>query len=172
MVCSGQSNMEMPVGDWGKINNYQKEISAANFPNIRLMHLKKSASNTPEEEPELYDKEQWQECSPATILRFSAAAYFFAKNIYTRHHIPIGLIQATYGGTVAEGWVSRTSLKTMPEFTTAVHEIEMHPQSEIMQEYNSKLQHWLPVVDSRDSGYQQEQPVWAGNNVMSPSGIL
>lgn len=164
-VCSGQSNMEMPVGDWGKINNYQKEIAAADFPNIRLMHLKKSASNTPEEEPQLYDKEQWQECSPATISRFSAAAYFFAKNIYTRHHIPIGLIQATYGGTVAEGWVSKTSLKTMPEFTTAVHKIEMHSQKEIMQEYNSKLQHWLPEVDGRDSGYQQHRPVWAGNNI-------
>lgn len=164
-VCSGQSNMEMPVGDWGKINNYQKEIAAANFPNIRLMRLKKSASNTPEEEPELYDKEQWQECSPATIFRFSAAAYFFAKDIYTRHHIPIGLIQATYGGTVAEGWVSRTSLKTMPEFTTAVHEVEMHPQKEVMQEYNSKLQHWLPEADARDSGYQQDQLVWAGNSV-------
>lgn len=56
-VCSGQSNMEMPVGDWGKVNNYQKEIAAANFPDIRLMHLKKSASNTAEEEPELYNKE-------------------------------------------------------------------------------------------------------------------
>lgn len=164
-VCSGQSNMEMPVGDWGKVNNYEKEIASANFPDIRLMHLKKSASNTPEEEPELYNKEQWQPCTPATISRFSAAAYFFAKNIYARHHIPIGLIQATYGGTVAEGWVSSTSLKTMPDFTNAVHEIEMHPQKEVMQQYNSKLQYWLQNIDSRDSGYLQSNPISAGNNV-------
>ncbi|WP_018617233.1 sialate O-acetylesterase [Segetibacter koreensis] len=164
-VCSGQSNMEMPIGDWGKINNYQKEIATANFPAIRLMHLKKSASNTPEEEPELYDKEKWQKCSPATVSRFSAAAYFFAKNIYTRHHVPIGLIQATYGGTVAEAWVSGSSLKAIPEFAAGVHEIEMHPQRDLMQQYNSKLHQWLPEVDSRDSGYQQHRPVWADNNI-------
>lgn len=164
-VCSGQSNMEMPVGDWGKVNNYQKEITAANFPDIRLLHLKKSASNTAEEEPELYDKEQWQQCSPSTVSRFSAAAYFFAKNIYTRYHIPIGLIQATYGGTVAEGWVSSASLKTMPDFTNAVYDIEMHPQKEVMQQYNSKLQYWLQYVDARDSGNSHNKAVWAGNDV-------
>lgn len=164
-VCSGQSNMEMPVGEWGKVSNYQEEIAAADFPYIRLMHLKKSASNTAEEEPELYNKEQWQSCSPATISRFSAAAYFFAKNIYARHHIPIGLIQATYGGTVAEGWVSCTSLKKMPDFTSAIHEIEMHPQKEVMQQYNSKLQYWLQNLESRDSGYSQNKTIWAGNDV-------
>src|SRR5690606_27039552 len=37
--CSGQSNMEMPLAGWGKINNFQQEINAANFPNIRLLQI-------------------------------------------------------------------------------------------------------------------------------------
>ncbi len=162
-VCSGQSNMEMPVGDWGKVNNYTNEIAASNFPDIRLFHIKKSASNTPEENPELYDKEQWQECSPATIKRFSAAAYFFAKNIQTKHHIPIGLIQSTYGGTVAEAWVSSFTLQTMPDFTNAVKQIKQQSQKQLLQDYWSQLKNWLQYVEPLDSGFENKNPVWAND---------
>lgn len=159
-VCSGQSNMEMPVGNWGKVANYEQEIAGANYSNIRLMHLRKSASNTPEDEVQLYNKEQWQVCSPATIANFSAVAYFFAKNIYQKHPVAIGLIQATYGGTVAQAWVSGASLSTMSEFTKDIASIEKHPQQEVMKTYNTALQQWIQKTEPLDSGFANNEPLW------------
>ena len=65
--CSGQSNMEMPVAGWGKVMNYEQEITEANYPSIRLFQVKKNTSVIP-----LSDMEStmggWQECSSAQFL--------------------------------------------------------------------------------------------------------
>lgn len=49
-ICSGQSNMEMPLAGWGKIQNYQDEIAAADYPDMRLFQVKKVMKNTPQQE--------------------------------------------------------------------------------------------------------------------------
>lgn len=114
-LCSGQSNMEMPLDGWGKINDYEKEISNANFPKIRLFQAKRTASNQPLEDIET-TSDGWQVCSPTTISNFSATAYFFGKNLNENLNVPIGLIHTSWGGTLAEAWTSEQSLKLMTEF--------------------------------------------------------
>jgi sialate O-acetylesterase len=126
-VCSGQSNMEMPLKGWGKINDFKKEIAAANYPNIRLIKVGKTTSTQPLAEAVF--SEGWQPCSPATIAEFSAVAYFFARNIQQHHNIPIGLIQTAYSGTPAESWVSAPSLKKMPAYDSIISIVISKPGS-------------------------------------------
>lgn len=126
-LCSGQSNMEMPLEGWGKIKNYKEEIAAAIYPNIRLINVEKTTSTQPLTEATF--KNGWLLCSPKTVANFSAVAYFFARNIQQHHNIPIGLIQTAYSGTPAQSWVSGPSLKTMSAYDTLVNVIAAKPGS-------------------------------------------
>jgi sialate O-acetylesterase len=126
-VCSGQSNMEMPLEGWGKINNYKQEIAEANYPNIRLINVEKATSTQPLSEAKF--SSGWQPCSPASVSNFSAVAYFFARNIQQHHNVAIGLIQTAYSGTPAESWVSGPSLKTMPAYDSIVNVVSSKPGS-------------------------------------------
>jgi sialate O-acetylesterase len=111
-VCSGQSNMEMPIEGWGKINNYQQEIDAANFTQIRHFKVPNTISTTPKDDLTGGD---WKICSPATAGDFSATAYFFARELYNHLKVPIGLINTSWGGTMSETWTSKQAFEKNPE---------------------------------------------------------
>jgi len=68
----------MPLAGWGKIMNYEKEIAAANYPNIRLLQVVKNTSNRPLNDLKVA-MGGWVPCSPQTIAEFSAVAYFLWK---------------------------------------------------------------------------------------------
>jgi len=113
-VCSGQSNMEMTVGGTrNKINNREYELANADFPQIRLFHVERATAEEPLED---FGKTRggWKVCNPETVRQFSAVAYFFGRNIYQHHQVPIGLISSSVGGTIAEAWTSSEALRHMP----------------------------------------------------------
>ncbi len=120
-VCSGQSNMEMPIGGIGKVTNYKEEIANSSYPNIRLLIVEKIMATTPQEE---IISDGWEECSPESTPDYSAAAYFFGRDLHKELNVPIGLIQSAYGGTIVETWMSGVTLKKMPDFTKIVEGIE------------------------------------------------
>jgi len=110
-LCSGQSNMEMPLEGWPNgdgtyrfpVKNHEKEILEATFSNIRLLQLE----IRPEAQQVSDIKaigEGWRQCAPATIRTFSSTAYFFAREVYKKTGIPIGLIESAVGGSVIESW--------------------------------------------------------------------
>lgn len=112
--CSGQSNMDMqlkPFLPWllGTMH-YQQEISNAYFPAIRLFDLETNFSAAPMR----YGKGQWNICSPQTVADFSAVAYFFARDLYLKRRIPIGLVVSSIGASTAQAWTSRDSLQADP----------------------------------------------------------
>ncbi len=118
-VCSGQSNMEMPLGGWpprDTIKNSDEEIKNANYPEIRLFTIAKSVSTEPRENC----KGSWEECNPETVKYFSATAYFFGKKINKELGIPVGLINASWGGTPAESWVAPKYLGRVDGFSDFV----------------------------------------------------
>jgi sialate O-acetylesterase len=119
-VASGQSNMEMQMaGSYTKILNSDKELAdAANYPEIRMLKIDNKTSFQPRTDVPV--KWGWSVCNSETVRQFSAVAYFFAKNFYDDKHIPIGIINSTWGGTVAEAWTSGDALKTMPAFAQFV----------------------------------------------------
>ncbi|MCW3115636.1 MAG: 9-O-acetylesterase [Segetibacter sp.] len=114
--CSGQSNMVHQM-DLHK-ERYANEIAQANYAEIRhfwiptLTNLKGPNEDLP--------LGSWKSANPKDVLQFSAVAYFFAKSIYERYHIPIGLINASVGGTPIEAWTSEEGFKTFPTIMSTI----------------------------------------------------
>jgi sialate O-acetylesterase len=103
-IASGQSNMEFPLKGFtgAPLKDSEKEIAAATQPKIRLLVQKKRLSAVP-----LSDSEDtWTDCTPETAKDFSAVAYFFGRTLQAKEHVPIGLIDTTWGGTPAHSWIS------------------------------------------------------------------
>jgi sialate O-acetylesterase len=161
-VCSGQSNMEMQVtGFYGDVLNLNKELAdAANYPQIRMLKIDNKTSFQPRTDVPV--KWGWNSCNSQTVRDFSAVAYFFAKNLYDAKHIPIGIINSTWGGTVAEAWTSGDALKNMPDFAPFVKEAENGlTQEKLEQKYKDDLRAWLNAVDVKDPAYQNGELTWA-----------
>ncbi|QDW25585.1 9-O-acetylesterase [Pedobacter sp. KBS0701] len=158
-ICSGQSNMEMPLAGWGKILNSEKEIAGAKYPNIRLLQADHITSNFPINDAKVANG-GWQECSPKYIAGFSSTAYFFAREVYEKTKIPIGLIHTSWGGTIAEAWTSAESLKKMSDFSAAVDKIQQAGINPSTVSYNEKVSNWVKMTTEKDSGYQAGQLKW------------
>jgi len=129
--ASGQSNMEMPLSGWpgAPLKDSATEVAHAGQPQIRLLHIPHKAADFP-----LFNSDtSWAVCSPETAANFSAVAYLFGRELNAREHVPIGLIDATWGGTVAEAWVSLQGISAdaglMPVFATRAQ--MMQTQGEI-----------------------------------------
>jgi len=164
-LCSGQSNMEMPLAGWGKIMNFEQEIASADYPEIRLLTVEKKIAFQPQKDISVKNN-NWQVCSPKTIPEFSAVAYFFARNLYQKLHIPIGLINSTWGGTVAEAWTSSGSLKSMPDFKNGLKQIEQinSNRDSVYKSYLADSLHWQNEIIRIDKGFNQGIPIWNNEN--------
>lgn len=115
-LCSGQSNMAFPLQKESRwrtgVLNGEQEIKSADYPSIRLFQVTQSTADQPQDDL----TGNWQVCSPATVGGFSAVAYFFGRELYRQLGVPIGLIQASWGGTPAEAWTNRKTLESDPRF--------------------------------------------------------
>jgi len=103
-VASGQSNMEFAMS--GASTAAQDLPHAANN-NIRLLIVKTRAIEYPQDDVET---EGWKASTPESAKDFSAVAWYFAREIEQREHVPVGVIDSTWGGTVAEAWTRMTAL--------------------------------------------------------------
>jgi sialate O-acetylesterase len=118
--ASGQSNMEMPLKGFtgAPVKNSAEEIAHAGQPQIRLIRFPQKAIDFPQRNVDA----SWTVSTPETAANFSAAAYFFGRELNAREHVPIGLVDSTWGGTPAEAWVSLETLSAdaalMPVFAT------------------------------------------------------
>jgi sialate O-acetylesterase len=108
-VCSGQSNMQWPVN---RADDAEEEIAAADYPQIRLFTVTRNTAEEPVDDCE----GQWAKCSPQTVPEFSAVGYFFGRTLHDRLDVPIGLINSSWGGTIAEAWTSHEALLGNPDF--------------------------------------------------------
>jgi len=136
-VCSGQSNMEMPIAGWGKVNNYEQEIATADYPEIRQFLVTKAVSSTPKEDVAGGD---WKPCSPSTAGDFTAVGYFFAKELYEQLHVPIGLINTSWGGTMVETWISRGAFENSDEFKRMIAAMPLLDLNELTKQKTADLQ--------------------------------
>ena len=103
-VASGQSNMEFPLSRAATAGD---DLPHAANPRIRLLMIKKNAA---EYALDNADTEGWKESSAETARDFSAVAWYFAREIEQRENVPVGVIDSTWGGTVAEAWTRLTAL--------------------------------------------------------------
>jgi sialate O-acetylesterase len=103
-VASGQSNMEFEMRDAATAD---EDLPHAANPRIRLLIVKQRAVEYPQDDA---DTEGWAASTPETAREFSAVAWYFAREIEQRERVPVGVIDATWGGTVAEAWTRLAAL--------------------------------------------------------------
>ena len=111
-LCSGQSNMEFTVS---RAANADQEIAAARFPLIRQVKIERSVAAVP---ADTVKTSGWQSASPQTVGGFTAVGYFFARDIYQKLGVPVGLVHSSVGGTPVESWMSPAALASDPAFKT------------------------------------------------------
>ena len=108
-VCSGQSNMEMPVKGFKNqpVIGSADAIAFSSNPNIRLFSVKKATSLDPLDN----FTGAWQLCDPENVANFSATAYYFGLTLNKILNVPIGIINTSWGGTRIEPWISELGCK-------------------------------------------------------------
>jgi sialate O-acetylesterase len=117
-VCTGQSNMVIPMERVKE--KYPYEIALANYSEIRNFFIPTSTNLNGAQED--LPPGKWKEANPKDVLTFGAVAYFFAKNVYEKYKIPIGLINASVGGTPIEAWISEESFYQFPEIIKTINQ--------------------------------------------------
>lgn len=113
-ICSGQSNMEMPVCGFSNqpVKRCGDILTEAAAPSdIRLFLVKKQASDTPEDDC----GGCWKKADPAAVSEFSAVGYLYAKILSAAlDGVPVGMVGPYWGGSCIEAWMSRESILATP----------------------------------------------------------
>ncbi|MET0464989.1 MAG: sialate O-acetylesterase [Chitinophagaceae bacterium] len=109
-LCSGQSNMDYQLYKAKQL--YSREIADAANYNVREFAVKNPYSFKKNENA----TGKWKEATPENVLMYSAVGYFFARSLYEKYKVPIGIIHASYPGTAAEGWISEEVLAKFPHY--------------------------------------------------------
>ena len=139
-VCSGQSNMQMQLN---QVKDATAEVLAASHPKVRLFQT----PMTSKESPLATVGSGWTECNPQTAAQFSAVAYFFGRELSDRTGVPVGLINTSWGGTPVESWISRPSLRKIPETSRMLDDhLERMANAELMASATGaqKSPSWFP----------------------------
>ena len=162
-LCSGQSNMEWRLNDG--LMNQQQEIAAANYPQIRMITIQKGIALLLVDDCKVVG-DTWQICSPETVGGFSAVAYFFGRDLHQNLNVPIGLINSSWGGTLAEAWTEGDCLSQMPYFSDYVKKIRQLPsdKEELKRIYQQSLENWFHDLNTKDQGIENGKLIWADKN--------
>lgn len=139
-ICSGQSNMEMPVCGfmYQPVDNAAEHIlSAADYPGIRLFQVPRVSM------PEIQETcgGNWETSSPASVSKFSATGYFFGKTLYKAlgGNVPVGLIEADWGGSYIETWMTEETLEGIDGLDMAFCRNLKDDNSAIQRLYNAMI---------------------------------
>jgi sialate O-acetylesterase len=123
-LASGQSNMVFTVSkkaaSFAGMLDEDKEIAAANYPEIRMFTVKEMKSYTPQDDP----VGEWKVCSPDTAGAFSAVGYLFARDLQQRLHVPVGILTVAYGASTAESWLPREALDADPQLKPMLERLD------------------------------------------------
>ena len=150
-VCSGQSNMEWVVADSA---DAAREIAATRDPGIRHLKVPRAWATAPRDElPEC----AWERADPEHVGGFTAVGYFFARELRPHVDVPIGLINASWGGSRIEPWMSAGSLKLDAAALAKLTAAESDYEREVM----ARLRARAGTLPERDGGLVEGRAVWA-----------
>jgi sialate O-acetylesterase len=160
-LCSGQSNMEFPM-NWLKDTAYAGDLASANFPFIR----QGAVPRDPSVEPRTNAAVSWTVCMPQTVGQFTAVGFYFALEVQKHLDVPIGLIQASWGGTSAESWTSKDALDTVPDFKARADEqlANLARLSELIKNFPAALAAWETANGRVDTENLGEKNGWANTD--------
>ena len=196
-VLGGQSNMEDALES---IYHGDTEVISANFPSIRLMTVPQKGASEIQHDIERINefnawenryelKGHWQICTPKSVARFSAIGYIFGRRLHLVSGFPIGLIDASVGGTTVEAWTSRNKLKAVDGTEHLLEEWDQKISSYDAQEsLNQKIKRWekdtvnrkergekpnpKPTKPGQDPATDRNNPGGSFNAMIAPLGGL
>lgn len=154
-LCSGQSNMELPVRR--VTDKFADEI--ASYTNGQIRHItipKEYNFHAPQED---ISATGWKELNQDNVMNFSALAYFFAKDMYEKTGIPVGLVNASWGGTPVEAWISEKGLKEFPQYINDKRQYEDDAYCRHIKEVEGEsFQRWALSLYRGDIGLHESTP--------------
>ncbi len=154
-LCSGQSNMEMPVKGFAGMPVFGSQEAIMNSRNskIRLFNAERNASVLPINTC----TGKWLLAEPRTVCDFSAKAYFFGLKLYEQLGVPIGLITSSWGGTPAEAWMPKTTLSAeFPEFEKGISNTADYSSKTPTALFNGMINPLIPFTVKGAIWYQGE----------------
>ena len=119
-ICSGQSNMEMPMKGYKAqpVEVTTNELLSCDDDGLRLFYGKRFAALEPQQDL----KGSWQPANLVSVREFSATAYYFGKALRKALGVPVGLICTAFGGSACEAWMNADWLKAFPKVNQHVTE--------------------------------------------------
>lgn len=154
-LCSGQSNMELTMERLQ--DKYPEVIARANNSEIRQFLVPDKYDF--EKQNQDVEKGEWLTVNGQTIFSFSAVAYFFANELYSKYKVPIGLINSALGGSPAEAWISEEAIKKFPNY---YHELQQFKDKTLIEQIESsdrkRNSEWHTLLNQTDVGLQEH---WA-----------
>ena len=154
-LCSGQSNMQQPVGGYTGQPTFgtSMAVARAENPDLRLFTVDRVGSKTPLEDVEKYTA--WQQASPENVLDFSAVAYYFGQHLQEILDVPVGMIHTSWGGSIVEAWISKEVLSEYQEIDIEEADLKgsNHVQTAL---YNAMISPLIPYTIKGALWYQGE----------------
>lgn len=159
-LCSGQSNMEMPMKGYAgqPIFGSAEAVAKSNNLNLRLFSVTRtSGSKTPLKEVLKYSS--WQQATPESVLKFSAVAYFYGQQLQEILDVPVGLILSAWGGSSVQTWMSNEGLSPHQKIDLADRDITVKPNIIPTALFNSMIHPLIPYTIKGALWYQGEANV-------------
>lgn len=157
-LCSGQSNMELPVRR--VTDMFAQEIRS--YDNDKIRHIivpKEYDFHAPQED---LSATGWKPLTQENVMDFSALAYFFAKEMYEKTGIPVGIINSSWGGTPVEAWISEEGLEEFPLYINAKRQYEDDAYcARIKQVEGESFRRWNSALYRGDAGLHEPTPWYA-----------
>ncbi len=157
-LCSGQSNMEVQVSR--VMDMFAGEIEGYENKEVRYVKLPyKFDFNEPQEDiPPI----EWHSMTEPYIKDYAALCYFFAKLLYEKTGVPVGIVNSSWGGSAIEGWMSQEALKDFPYY---LNKLAMYSSPELVpkiQEVEQLLGNaWRGALHCADAGLSDTVPWYA-----------
>jgi len=148
-LASGQSNMETPMNRL--LDLYADEVAAYSNANIR--YVKTPTSQNYHEPQADIPQTNWKTLTPENALDYSGVCYFFAKDLYEKIKVPIGIINSSVGGSPIESWISEEGLMDFPHY---LHDRDLHRSDEYVANARKlnreRGQLWHTILNKEDKG--------------------
>lgn len=148
-LCSGQSNMELPIYRVKPL--YEQEIKEANNKLIRYFAVPQRYNLKFIENDYVFGS--WKEVNPENVMNFSAVVYFFGNELYKKYNVPIGLINASLGGSPIQAWMSEEALAAFPHYLNDAikyRDDNLIVETEVVE--NKKVTDWYTEANQKDAG--------------------
>lgn len=160
-VCSGQSNMELNMQRAAPL--YVNEMAHCDNPQIRQFVVPQVYNfNQPQTD---FQGGSWVSVNTATIGKFSAVAYFFARELNFRFQVPVGIINASLGGSPAEAWISEDALKSFPDYYNILQKYKSKELIDSIEAADrNRSQQWYNQLAQTDLGCKNQDLLWKNGN--------